>query len=69
MNAKITEIDEMKAYYPTEDEFSDPLVYIDRLMRDDEARSYGCVKIVPPASFRPTLAFDRDSPQKIPTRF
>ena len=70
VNASITEIEEMKTYYPTEKEFSDgPLVFIDNLLRNEEARSYGCVKIVPPASFRPTLAFDRESPQKLPTRY
>ena len=69
VNANITEIDEMKTYFPTEEEFSDPLVYIDAMLRNEEARSYGCVKIVPPPSFKPTLAFDRESPQKLPTRF
>ena len=69
VNANIDEIEEMKTYFPTEEQFSDPLVYIDALLRNDEARSYGCVKIVPPASFRPTLAFDRESTQKMPTRF
>lgn len=59
VNANITEIEEMKAYHPTEEEFSDPLIYIDSLLRNEEARSYGCVKIIPPASYKPTCAFDR----------
>ena len=59
VNASIQDIEEMKTYFPTEAQFSDPLVYIDNLLRNPEARSYGCVKIVPPASFKPSLAFDR----------
>lgn len=69
VNASIQDIEDMKTYFPTEEQFSDPLVYIDSLLRNNEARSYGCVKIVPPASFRPSLAFDRNSNQKLPTRF
>lgn len=69
VNASIQDIEDMKTYFPTEEQFSDPLVYIDSLLRNSEARSYGCVKIVPPASFRPSLAFDRNSNQKLPTRF
>lgn len=61
VNANITEIEEMKTYFPTEQEFSDPLIYIENLLRNHEAFTYGCVKIVPPASFKPTLAFDRES--------
>ena len=30
---------------------------------------YGCIKIVPPASFRPPLAFDTENERKLPTRF
>jgi len=59
----------MKTFYPTEAEFSDPLIYIDRLVWDKDVRKYGCVKIVPPSSFKMTLAFDRESNQKLPTRF
>ena len=69
VNASIQDIEDMKTYFPTEEQFSDPLVYIDSLLRNNEARSYGCVKIVPPASFRPSLAFDRNSNQRLPTRF
>jgi hypothetical protein len=69
INASISKIEQMKTYYPTEAEFSDPLIYIDSLVRDKDARKFGCVKIVPPASFKMTCAFDRESSQKLPTRF
>jgi hypothetical protein len=69
VNAAITEIEEMKTYHPTEAEFVDPLVYIDRLVRERGAAEYGCVKIVPPPSYKPVLAFDRNSDKKLPTRF
>jgi len=59
----------MKTFYPTEQEFSDPLIYIENLLRNHHAQDYGCVKIVPPPSFRPGLAFDMESNQKLPTRF
>ena len=48
----------MKTFYPTEAEFENPIVYIDNLMKKHNGKKYGCVKIVPPASFRPGLAFD-----------
>ena len=51
------------------EEFRDPLVYIARLMAEEDACKYGCVKITPPASFRPPLAFDKMSNQKLPTRY
>ena len=59
----------MKVFYPTEAEFSDPLVYIENIVNNSDAELYGCIKIVPPASFRPELAFDMNSSQKLPTRF
>lgn len=69
MNTAIDEIEEMKTYYPSEAEFAKPLVYIDKLQRCGGAHEYGCVKIVPPPSFRPACAFDMESKQKLPTRF
>ena len=69
VNTELTEIEEMKTYRPTEEEFTDPLVYIDRLMKVQDAGQYGCVKIIPPASFKPPLAFDMQSDRKLPTRY
>ena len=44
----------MKVYYPTEEEFRSPVDYIDSLFMKQDAANFGCVKIVPPASFKPT---------------
>ena len=47
----------MKVYHPTEEEFTNPITYIEQLYAEG-ASKYGCIKIVPPASFNPRLAFD-----------
>lgn len=57
----LKEIQQMKVYYPTEEEFANPLTYIESLVKVQGARDYGCVKIVPPPSFKPAMAFDKDS--------
>ena len=48
----------MMIYRPTEEEFKKPLEYIEKLYHDQEAHKHGCVKIIPPASFKPKMAFD-----------
>lgn len=58
----------MKVYYPTKEEFTNPIDYIEKLYKEG-ASEYGCVKIIPPKDFRPPLAFNRESSQKLPTRF
>lgn len=48
---KVTEsldiIEEMKTYYPTTEEFKNPVAYIEQLYSEG-AHKYGAIKIVPP---------------------
>ena len=53
VNTCISAIEEMKTYFPTEAQFSDPLLYIESLIQSEDIHRYGCIKIVPPASFKP----------------
>jgi len=58
----------MPVFYPTEEEFKNPLAFIDMLFYKHEVYKYGCVKVVPPKSFKPTNCFDMKSSRKLPSR-
>ena len=46
----------------------DPIQYIESLYQD-WVDDYGCIKIIPPAGFKPPSPIDKDSPNKLPSRF
>ncbi len=50
----------MKTYYPTPEQFKNPITYIEQLFKEGAAE-YGLVKIVPPKEFRPRLSFNQFS--------
>mmetsp|Transcript_1069 Transcript_1069/g.1718 ORF Transcript_1069/g.1718 Transcript_1069/m.1718 type:complete len:305 (+) Transcript_1069:140-1054(+) len=53
-------------YYPTVEQFKDPLSYIESIR--DEAEKYGVVKIVPPEGWNPPDRINFDSDYKMPTK-
>ena len=65
----LSNIDEMPVFYPTEEEFVSPMDYIEKLFHEQNAGFFGTIKVVPPKSFKPTMAFDINSDQKLPTRY
>jgi hypothetical protein len=63
-------IEPMPVFHPSEEEFQNPIEYVEKLITSNEKiAQYGCVKIVPPSSFKPPLAFDTESARKLPTRY
>lgn len=58
---ELEEIEEMKTFHPTEAEWEDPITYIENLHYNEDAAQYGCVKIIPPESFRPMFKINMHS--------
>lgn len=63
------DIEEMPVFKPTEQEFKNPIDYLESLFTNDDVKAVGVFKVIPPASFKPSLAFDRDRDIKLPTRY
>lgn len=59
----------MPVFRPTEEEFKNPIDYVEKLYNHYKAWQWGTVKIIPPASFKPKMAFDMKSDKKLPTRY
>ena len=68
-NEDLELIDPMPVFRPTEAEFKNPIEYVEKLYHNHKAIKYGCVKVIPPKSFKPPLAFDIKSELKMPTRY
>mmetsp|Transcript_18953 Transcript_18953/g.21767 ORF Transcript_18953/g.21767 Transcript_18953/m.21767 type:complete len:191 (+) Transcript_18953:419-991(+) len=57
----------MKVLRPSAEEFKEPIRYIEQLYQKG-AWKYGCVKIIPPDSFRPPFSFDTKSTKRFQYR-
>ena len=68
-NTTLESIEEIATFRPHEADFKDPILYIEKLLRKSNIARFGCIKIIPPESFKPPLAFDMESDQKLPTRY
>lgn len=53
-NKRIFGIKEAPTFYPTKDEFKDPLSYIEKISPQGE--KYGIIKIVPPKDYKPEFS-------------
>ncbi|GJC93054.1 PLU-1-like protein [Colletotrichum higginsianum] len=51
-------LEEAPTYYPTEEEWKDPMEYIKKV--SPEAKKFGLCKIVPPSSWNPDFAIDTE---------
>lgn len=49
----LDEIEDMPVFHPTEEEFSNPIDYIEKLQHHYGAAEYGTIKVIPPKSFKP----------------
>eukprot|EP00344_Euplotes_crassus_P012057 CAMPEP_0196998582 /NCGR_PEP_ID=MMETSP1380-20130617/3931_1 /TAXON_ID=5936 /ORGANISM="Euplotes crassus, Strain CT5" /LENGTH=633 /DNA_ID=CAMNT_0042415199 /DNA_START=28 /DNA_END=1929 /DNA_ORIENTATION=- len=67
-NQDYSKVKEMKTFYPSEEEFKDPIKYIETLFHEG-AWKLGCIKIIPPASFKPGFSFNPPQDKRMPTRF
>ncbi|KAK4509010.1 phosphogluconate dehydrogenase (decarboxylating) gnd1 [Mucor velutinosus] len=52
-------IEEAPTFYPTQDEFRDPLRYIEKI--SPEGEKYGIIKIVPPKDYNPDFSLKTES--------
>lgn len=59
-------IPEGPTYYPTVEEFADPILYMTKITQ--EAEKYGICKIVPPSGWNPPCLVNMENPLKMPTK-
>lgn len=55
---RLFDIPNAPTYYPTEDEFRDPMEYMRKIA--PEGSKYGIVKVVPPKSWNPSFAINTE---------
>lgn len=67
LKEELREVPSIPVFCPTEDEFKDPVAYIESIFSIDEVRNAGGFKIRPPKSFRPPCTFNPPSEKRIPT--
>lgn len=53
-NERIFGLKEAPTFYPTKEEFKDPLQYIEKI--SPEGEKYGIIKIVPPNDYQPEFS-------------
>jgi hypothetical protein len=41
----------MPIFRPTDEEFKNPIEYLEKLFTQNRVQEYGCIKIIPPKSF------------------
>jgi len=63
-----SKVKDMQVFYPSEEEFKDPIKYIETLFYEDVWK-FGVIKIIPPPSFKPEFSFNAVPDKKMPTRF
>lgn len=62
----VSSIPSAKTYYPSAEEFQNPLKYVEKIRQ--EAERFGICKIVPPKEWNPPTLIDFNSNKEFPTR-
>ena len=59
---RLFDLEEAPTFYPTREEFADPLAYIEKIgdPQGGNGKKYGIVKIVPPEGWNPEFVLNQD---------